>query len=59
MAKNIDYDAIHTEVAMRILQAHQSRVMTDTDEKWHQKQVAIAFQYADEFVKQLKERNKK
>ena len=56
MAKNIDWDALHRECAMRILQAQLSRVGTSTEKKWHKLQVETSIQLADEYIKQMKER---
>ena len=60
MAKsNIDWDAVHRDTAMRLLSTYVGGFGTSTDEKYRPRQVATCIAYADEFVKQLKEREEK
>lgn len=56
MAKEIDWVAFHHETAARLVATYVGGFGTSTDERYRPKQVATCIAYADELVKQLKER---
>jgi len=54
---SFDWDALHRDACMRNVASFISKHMLDM--KYHSQQVALCIAYADELVKQLKERETK
>ena len=56
MKKNIDWKEVHINAATALLATCIGGFGVSTEEKYRPKQVATCIAYADELVKQLKER---
>ena len=56
MKKNINWEEVRINAATSLLSTFVGGYGTSTEEKYRPKQVAICIAYADELVKQLKER---
>ena len=56
MAKEFDWETFHHETAARLVATLVGGFGVSTDEHYRPKQVATCIAYADELVKQLKER---
>lgn len=59
MEKNINWKEVHVNAAIALLSTYVGGFGTCTDEKYRPKQVATCIAYADELVRQLKEREEK
>ena len=56
MKKNINWEEVRINAAIALLSTYIGGFGTSTEEKYRPKQVATCIAYADELVKQLKER---
>ena len=56
MEKNINWKEIHRNATIALLSTYIGGFGASTEEKYRPKQVATCIAYADELVKQLKER---
>ena len=56
MEKNINWKEIHRNATIALLSTYVGGFGTSTEEKYRPKQVATCIAYADELIKQLKER---
>lgn len=56
MKKNINWEEVRINATIALLSTYVGGFGTSTDEKYRPKQVATCIAYADELVKQLKER---
>ena len=54
--ETIDWKAVHRECAIQLLASYAGRFGISTDVQYRPKQVRKCIEYADELVKQLKER---
>ena len=56
MKKNINWEEVRINATITLLSTYVGGFGTSTEEKYRPKQVAICIAYADELIKQLKER---
>ena len=56
MEKNINWKEVHRNATISLLSTYIGGFGTSTDEKYRPMQVATCIAYADELVRQLKER---
>lgn len=52
--KRFTWEEFRCTIAKDVLTALLSRMGTDTDARWHDKQITTAVQYADELIEKLK-----
>ena len=56
MKKNINWEEVRINATIALLSTYVGRFGTSTEEEYRPKQVATCIAYADELIKQLKER---